>query len=100
MRELDPNARVEEIAATHSIAPRTLQRLFQRYVGVSPKWVLKRRRIHQAVERLGEPLAVPWTTLALEPGYYDHAHFIRDFRLVVGRSPADYVSEMRLAQST
>jgi AraC-like DNA-binding protein len=100
MRELDPNARVEEIAATHSIAPRTLQRLFQRYVGVSPKWVLKRLRIHQAVERLGEPLAVPWTTLALELGYYDHAHFIRDFRLVVGRSPADYVSEMRLAHST
>src|SRR5215217_4613029 len=88
MRELDPSARVEAIAATHSIAPRTLQRLFQRYVGVSPKWALKRLRIHQAVERLGEPLAVPWTTLALELGYYyDHAHFIRDFRLVVGRSP-------------
>jgi len=65
MGELDPNARVEEIAATHSIAPRTLQRLFQRYVGVSPKWVLKRLRIHQTVERLGEPLAVPWTTLGL-----------------------------------
>jgi AraC-like DNA-binding protein len=69
-------------------------------VGVSPKWVLKRLRIHQTVERLGEPLAVPWTTLALELGYYDHAHFIRDFRLVVGRSPAGYGSEMRLAHST
>ena len=43
---------------------------------------------------------MPWTTLALELGYYDHAHFIRDFRLVVGRSPAGYGSEMRLAHST
>jgi transcriptional regulator GlxA family with amidase domain len=31
--------------------------------------------------------------LALELGYYDHAHFIRDFRLVVGLSPAEYASE-------
>ena len=81
MQDLDPNARVAQIAARHHIAPRTLQRLFRRYVGVNPKWVLKRLRIHQAVERLAGARAVPWTSLAL--GYYDHAHFIRDFRLVV-----------------
>ena len=61
---------------------------------MSPKWVLKRLRIHQAVERLADRRVVPWTELALDLGYYDHAHFIRDFRLVVGRSPADYVSEV------
>lgn len=42
MRGLDPNARVAQIAARHHIAPRTLQRLFQRHVGVNPKWILKR----------------------------------------------------------
>ena len=30
------------------------------------------------------------TSLALDLGYFDHAHFIRDFRAVVGRSPAEY----------
>jgi AraC-like DNA-binding protein len=34
-----------------------------------------------------------WTELALDLGYYDHAHFIRDFRRVVGRSPAAYAAE-------
>ena len=97
MQDLDPNARVAQIAARHHIAPRTLQRLFRRYVGVNPKWVLKRLRIHQAVERLTGPRAVPWTSLALELGYYDHAHFIRDFRLVVGLSPAEYASQAESA---
>ena len=36
---------------------------------------------------------MPWTTLALELGYYDHAHFIRDFRAAVGRSPAEYEAQ-------
>jgi AraC-like DNA-binding protein len=63
---------------------------------VNPKWVLKRLRIHQAVERLGAR-AVPWTSLALELGYYDHAQLLRDFRLVVGLSPAEYASEAESA---
>jgi AraC-like DNA-binding protein len=97
MQDLEPDARVGQIAARHHVAPRTLQRLFRRYVGVSPKWVLKRLRIHHAVERLAGARAVPWTRLALELGYYDHAHFIRDFRLVVGLSPAEYASEAESA---
>jgi len=98
MRDLAPDARAKEIAAKHYIAPRTLQRLFRRYVGVSPKWVLKRLRIHDAAQRLATGHEVPWTTLALDLGYYDHAHFIRDFRLIVGRSPAAYATEARAAQ--
>lgn len=97
MQDLPPNARVEEIARAHHLAPRTLQRLFRRYVGVGPKWVLKRLRIHRAVEILAGSPATPWATLALDLGYYDHAHFIRDFRLVVGRSPAEYLAEAESA---
>jgi transcriptional regulator GlxA family with amidase domain len=93
MRHVRPDARVELLAAMHHVAPRTLQRLFRRYVGVGPKWVLKRLRIHQAAEQLTAKSPRQWTELALDLGYYDHAHFIRDFRLVVGRSPAEYAAE-------
>lgn len=93
MRQLPPDTRVERIASRHHVVPRTLQRAFRRYVGVSPKWVLKRLRIHTAAERLNAPDPPPWTTLALELGYYDHAHLIRDFRRVVGRSPSEYASQ-------
>jgi transcriptional regulator GlxA family with amidase domain len=98
MRHVGPNTRVEHLAAMHHVAPRTLQRLFRRYVGVGPKWVLKRLRIHQAAEQLTAKSAPPWTELALDLGYYDHAHFIRDFRLVAGRSPAEYAAEAARAR--
>jgi transcriptional regulator GlxA family with amidase domain len=98
MRHVAPNTRVEHLAAMHHVAPRTLQRLFRRYVGVGPKWVLKRLRIHQAAEQLTATIPPPWTDLALDLGYYDHAHFIRDFRLVVGRSPAEYAAEAARAR--
>jgi AraC-like DNA-binding protein len=93
MGQLPPHARVEDLAASHHLAPRTLQRLFHRYVGVGPKWVLKRLRIHQAIERLTALAPPSWTQFALELGYYDQAHFIRDFSLIAGRTPAAYAAE-------
>ena len=66
MRHVGPNTRVEHLAAMHHVAPRTLQRLFRRYVGVGPKWVLKRLRIHQAAEQLTATSPPPWTELALD----------------------------------
>jgi AraC-like DNA-binding protein len=97
MRQLAPHARVEEIARLQSLSVRTLQRLFAHYVGVSPKWVLKRLRVHEAVAALTSSEPPELVRLALDLGYYDQAHFIRDFRAVVGRSPAAYVAEAAAA---
>jgi AraC-like DNA-binding protein len=58
---------------------------------------LPSKALTSTAERLAGARAVPWTRLALELGYYDHAHFIRDFRLVVGLSPAEYASEAQSA---
>ena len=97
MYQLPANARVEDIANANHLAARTLQRLFRRYIGVGPKWVLKRLRIHQAIERIAIDPEPNWTALALDLGYYDHAHFIRDFRLIVGRSPTEHAREAATA---
>jgi AraC-like DNA-binding protein len=90
MLEVDPGATVAEIAERHAVSTRTLQRLFRRHVGVGPKWVLRRYRLQEAAEQLAAGERSDWTRLALDLGYFDHAHFIRDFRAVVGRSPAEY----------
>jgi AraC-like DNA-binding protein len=97
MRDALPGTRVDEIAARHHLTTRTLQRLFRRYVGVGPKWVLQRHRLHDAIEQLGAGRGTDWTRLALDLGYFDHAHFIRDFRAVVGRTPAQYEAEAAAA---
>jgi len=82
--------RVDDLAARHAMSPRTLQRLFRRYVGVSPKWVLQRYRLHEAAERIAEGRDRDWAATALELGYADQAHFIRDFKALIGASPAQY----------
>lgn len=84
--------RVEHILERYDLHIRTLQRLFNDYVGVGPKWVISRYRLHEAVERLGQDHPVEWTEFALELGYFDQAHFIRDFKAVTGRTPADYLA--------
>ena len=94
MREAAPGTRVSDIAADRSVSVRTLERLFARYVGVSPKWVLQRYRLHEALEQLAGQAAPDYSRLAVDLGYFDHAHFIRDFRAVAGRSPAEYEREL------
>ncbi len=69
---------------------RQVQRLFSRYVGVSPKWVIERSRIHEAIERAAGGERVDWAKLAVELGYFDQPHFIRAFKKLVGQSPAEY----------
>jgi AraC-like DNA-binding protein len=83
-------ARVEDVTVRFGVTPRTLQRLFRRYVGVSPKWVLRRYRLHEAAAVLARQQHRPWADVAAELGYSDQSHFIRDFTAAIGLTPAAY----------
>jgi AraC-like DNA-binding protein len=87
--------RVEEVCVRFDIRPRTLQRLFQRYVGVSPKWVLRRYRLHEAAARLAEGTDTSWADVAADLGYFDQSHFIRDFTREIGMTPVAYADACR-----
>ncbi|MEY9845154.1 AraC-like DNA-binding protein [Streptacidiphilus sp. BW17] len=82
--------RVEQLADRFNTSPRTLQRLFAEYVGVSPKWTLRRARLHEAAQRADGEADIDWAALAADLGYADQAHLTRDFTAVVGVSPARY----------
>ena len=89
----DPTVTTVELAARRqAMSERTLQRLFRRYVGVGPKWVLQRARLHDAVHRIDSGLVTDLASLALELGWFDQAHFTRDFTALVGQSPAAYAA--------
>jgi len=86
----DPDLRrVDQLCSLAGYSKRTLQRLFREYVGVSPKWVLQRIRLHEAADRMADG-EQDWPRLALELGYFDQAHFIKAFKASIGRSPAEY----------
>jgi AraC-like DNA-binding protein len=93
LRRLEADAeitRVDQLAALAGTGVRDLQRIFAEYVGVSPKWVIRRARLHEVASRLARGEAVDLTRLSHELGYFDQAHLSRDFKNVVGRSPSDY----------
>lgn len=80
--------RVGELAARSGRSVRSLQRLFRDYVGIGPKWVIRRFRLHEAADRVYQGLDL--ATLAAELGYTDQAHLTRDFTAAVGMPPAAY----------
>lgn len=82
--------RIDRLASAVDLSPRALQRLFSDYVGVSPKWVIRRLRLHEAAFRLASAEAFDLAGFAQELGYFDQAHFTRDFTNLVGRAPAQY----------
>jgi AraC-like DNA-binding protein len=82
--------RVEQVAERHALSRRALERLFARYVGVGPKWVLARYRMHDVVTALDEGYAGSLADLAAAYGWFDQAHFGRDFSALVGVAPSDY----------
>ena len=81
---------VEGVLTLCGLNKRGLQRLFQKYVGASPKWVIQRYRLHEAVARVQAGAPMNWAVLALDLGYFDQAHFVRDFRQLVGVAPGEY----------
>jgi AraC-like DNA-binding protein len=94
--EGDPSVqRVGQVCDKFAIAERTLQRLTARRIGLSPKWLVQRRRLHEAAERLRTDEAPDLARVAADLGYADQAHFGRDFKAVTGLTPGEFAAEPR-----
>lgn len=82
--------RIDDLAREFHSGARQLQRLFAEHVGVGPKWVIRRYRLHEATERMATGERVDWAALAAELGFADQAHFVRDFTKMFGETPTRY----------
>jgi AraC-like DNA-binding protein len=84
--------RVGQLTDQFGMGERMLQRLFAQYVGVSPKWVMRRARLHEAALRADSGEEIDWAALATDLGYADQSHLTRDFTATLGVPPARYAS--------
>lgn len=96
--EVGPGEAVATLASHVGSSPRGLQRAFGRLVGVGPKWVLARHRVHLAAELLAVDPDHDLAALAERVGYYDQAHLTRDFVAATRTTPGAYAR--RCAAST
>jgi len=86
---------LESVAREVNVSPRTLQRIFARYVGASPLWVLRRYRLQDAAAALDAGAGQDLAGLAAELGFADQAHFTRAFTAVIGVPPSRYRAGQR-----
>lgn len=85
--------RVRTLARDLGISQDALEKHFRRIVGASPKQFATIVRLRQAVELSRQSPSL--TALALDAGYYDQSHFIRDFRAITGDAPGHFFQHAR-----
>jgi AraC-like DNA-binding protein len=90
---------VADLAGALGLSARQVERLFDERVGLSPKFFLRVVRFQEVLRGIRqETNATTWAARAAEHGFYDQAHFIRDFKMFVGESPgAWHVGDESLA---
>lgn len=85
-------ARVAAVAEAVGLSRRRFAEVFEREVGLTPKLYARLQRFHQVKQHmatLGGPES--WATFAVECGYFDQSHMLRDFVEFAGMSPAGYL---------
>jgi AraC-like DNA-binding protein len=89
MRRRGPRS-VRQVAGTLGVTERRLQQLCREHLGLGPRSLLRLRRFQRllsSVRSVGRP---DWASLALEHGYCDQAHLVREFRRITGLAPSVY----------
>jgi AraC-like DNA-binding protein len=73
-----------------SLSERYLQQLFQKYVGLSPKFFARVVRFSHIFQLIKDK-DPDWAQVVYEAGYYDQSHFIRNFKVFTGEDPSGYI---------
>lgn len=83
------NLRIEALAAGLGLHVRSLERAFVGSLGMSPKQAARLVRLRHVLGRLRADDYRSGADLALDCGYADQSHLIREFRRLTGRSPGE-----------
>jgi len=84
------NVRIEQLEALTGYTCRTIQRQFRQDTGMSPKTFGRIMRCQAAVNTLHQQDTVSFSDLALDLGFSDQSHFLREFKKLVSTTPLDY----------
>jgi AraC-like DNA-binding protein len=99
--EIARGCSIEAVAERAGVSTRQLLRRYVTEAGLSPARVAKIARFRRALAR--STARYTWAEVAVDAGYYDQSHLIRDFRDLAGMTPeqyaerrGDYVDEIEI----
>lgn len=85
---------VEALATLMGISRRSLELAFQKEVGASPKMYCRITRFRHVFDAISETSpSVNWVQIAVDSGFFDQSHLIRDFRRFAGDSPTSFLAD-------
>lgn len=87
--ERRPSLRVADVLELTGLSSKRLTALFRAEVGLAPKGYLRVRRLQAALKRLDSGGA-QGAAIAADLGYFDQAHFVREFRSFTAMTPSQY----------
>ncbi|SHF27104.1 helix-turn-helix domain-containing protein [Pedobacter caeni] len=93
MKRNPEESNISNIASSHGITSRYLQKLIYQNTGLSPKSFHKINRFQQSLKLIAKN-EQPFTAIAYECGYFDQSHFIRDFKSFTGITPSAYIGNI------
>ena len=74
-----------------NLSQKQLERVFTRTVGLTPKRYSRLARFQKIVSFLERREGFSdWTSLALEFGFFDHSHMVKDFQAFAGTAPGRF----------
>jgi len=85
--------KLAELSRDFSISERQLQRKFKECVGSSPMAFQRNARFEAVVKQLLLNKKKEYVTVALDNGYYDQSHFIKEFQKYAGQQPSSFLQD-------
>lgn len=93
MTDTQGNVSLEQLAAERGISTRQLERKFRSATGLPSKMFARILRFQHTLQLMEHGTFSSFTHVAYDGGFYDQAHFIKDFRHFTGLNPKKYFSE-------
>jgi methylphosphotriester-DNA--protein-cysteine methyltransferase len=87
--EANPSIRMAEIRYLTGLSTKRMIALFRAEVGLAPKAYARVRRLQAALRHLGSG-TMGGAGIAADAGYFDQAHFLREFRSFTAMTPTQY----------
>ena len=87
--------RVREAAKYLGLSQRRFIQVFKAEVGITPKLFSRIQRFQQIRTFIQHYPSINWADLAIDLGYFDQSHFIREFLEFSGLSPTDYMNRQK-----
>ena len=88
----EPGPKVRELTKYLGLSQRRFIQVFKAEVGMTPKLFSRIQRFQQTRTLIQKNLSPNWAGLAIDLGYFDQSHLIREFVEFSGRSPIDYLN--------